>query len=64
MKEVVIVAAVRTAIGKFNGMLANVPVANMGATVIAEAIKRAGINAEDVDEVIMGNVLQSRNNFV
>jgi len=59
MKEVVIVAAVRTAIGKFNGMLANVPVANMGATVIAEAIKRAGINAEDVDEVIMGNVLQS-----
>ncbi len=59
MKEIVIAGAVRTAIGKFGGTLTNVPVQELGSTVIAEALKRAGVAPEQVDEVIMGNVLQS-----
>ena len=59
MKEIVLVGAVRTAIGKFGGSLADIPVQKLGSIVIAEALKRAGIKPEDVDEVIMGNVLQS-----
>lgn len=57
--EVVIVSAVRSAIGSFLGSLKDVPATELGATVIKEAIQRAGINSEDVDEVIMGNVLQA-----
>ena len=57
--EVVIVSAVRTAIGSFLGSLKDVPAVDLGATVIKEALKRAGVEAEDVDEVIMGNVLQA-----
>lgn len=57
MEEVVIVSAVRTAIGAFNGALSNIPATTLGAWVISEAIRRAGISAKDVDEVIMGNVL-------
>src|SRR5690349_14041439 len=59
INEVVIVSAVRTAIGSFLGGLKNVPVTQLGATVIKEAIQKAGISANDVDEVIMGNVLQA-----
>ncbi len=59
MKEIVIAGAVRTAIGKFGGTLANVPVQNLGSVVIAEALKRSGIAPVQVNEVIMGNVLQS-----
>lgn len=59
MREVVIVSAVRTAIGSFMGSLSNTPVIELGAVVIKEAINRAGINPEQVDEVIMGNVLQA-----
>jgi len=58
-KEVVIVGAVRTAIGKFGGSLAGVPAQEMGAVVIAEALKRSGIEPDQVDEVIMGQVLQA-----
>lgn len=57
--EVVIVSAVRSAIGSFLGSLKDVPATELGATVIKEAIQRAGISSEDVDEVIMGNVLQA-----
>lgn len=57
--EVVIVSAVRSAVGSFLGSLKDVPATELGATVIKEAIKRAGINSEDIDEVIMGNVLQA-----
>ncbi|MBM4330327.1 MAG: acetyl-CoA C-acetyltransferase [Deltaproteobacteria bacterium] len=57
MEEVVIVSAVRTAIGAFNGALSNIPATTLGAWVINEAIRRAGISDKDVDEVIMGNVL-------
>ncbi|AYD39196.1 acetyl-CoA C-acetyltransferase [Clostridium fermenticellae] len=59
MKDVVIVSAVRTAIGKFGGTLKNTPTTELGSIVIKEAIKRAGIKPGDVDEVMMGNVLQA-----
>ena len=58
MKEVVIVSAVRTPMGSFGGSLKNVPTRTLGAIVIKEAIKRAGIKPEMVEEVIMGTVLQ------
>lgn len=57
--EVVIVSAVRTAIGSFQGSLKDVPATKLGALVIEEAINRAGISNEQIDEVIMGNVLQA-----
>ncbi len=57
MKEIVILGACRTAIGKFGGTLAGVPAAKLGEVVIAEAVKRAGIKPEDVDEVLMGCIL-------
>ena len=59
MKEVVIVSACRTAIGKFGGGFKDTPAVELGAVVIAEALKRAGIEGKDVDEVVMGNVLQA-----
>jgi len=58
MKEVVIVSAVRTAVGSFNGGLASLSAVELGSIVIQEAIQRAGIENSMVDEVIMGNVLQ------
>ena len=59
MREVVIVSAVRTAIGKFGGSLTPLSAPQMGAIVIKEALQRAGVNPEMVDEVIMGNVLRA-----
>lgn len=59
MQEVVIVSAVRTAIGAFQGSLKGVKATTLGAVVIKEAIKRAGIEPSIIDEVIMGNVLQA-----
>lgn len=58
MKEVVIVSAVRTPIGSYGGSLSDIPTRTLGAIVIKEAIKRAGIEGGMVDEVIMGTVLQ------
>jgi acetyl-CoA C-acetyltransferase len=57
--EVVLAGAVRTAIGTFGGSFAETPATQLGAAVIAEAIKRAGVQPEQVDEVIMGNVLSA-----
>ena len=57
--EIVIVAAVRTAVGKFGGTLAKIPAADLGATVIAEALKRAKLQGEQLGEVIFGQVLQA-----
>ena len=57
--EVVIVSAVRTALGNFNGSLKNVSAPELGATVIKGALEAAGVKPELVDEVIMGNVLQA-----
>ena len=59
MREVVIVSAVRTAIGSFGGSLKDVPAADLGALVIKEAVNRAGVKPELVEEVIMGNVIQA-----
>lgn len=57
MTEVVIVAAVRTPIGTFGGSLKDVSAVDLGSLVIKNAIERAGLEPEQVDEVIMGNVL-------
>ncbi|MFL6554724.1 MAG: acetyl-CoA C-acetyltransferase [Bacillus sp. (in: firmicutes)] len=57
--EVVIVSAVRTALGNFNGSLKNVSAPELGATVIKGALEVSGVNPDQVDEVIMGNVLQA-----
>lgn len=57
MKNIIIASAVRTPIGSFNGALSNIPATGLGSAVIGEAINRAGIKPEQVDEVIMGNVL-------
>ncbi len=59
MREVVIASAVRTAIGSFGGALSSIPVTQLGATVIKEAMKQAKVGPNDVNEVIMGNVLQA-----
>ncbi|STG33878.1 acetyl-CoA acetyltransferase [Escherichia coli] len=59
MKNCVIVSAVRTAIGSFNGSLASTSAIDLGATVIKAAIERAKIDSLHIDEVIMGNVLQA-----
>ena len=57
MRDVVIVSACRTAIGDFAGSLSAISATDLGALVIKEAVRRAGINKEDIDEVIMGSVL-------
>lgn len=59
MKEVVIASAVRTAIGNFNGSLASFSAAELGGFAVKEALRRAGVEGSMVDEVILGNVLQS-----
>ncbi|SMB79330.1 acetyl-CoA acetyltransferase [Pasteurella testudinis DSM 23072] len=59
MENIVIVSAVRTPIGSFNGALATVSAVDLGALVIEEVLKRANVAADQVDEVIMGNVLQA-----
>ena len=57
MKEVYLVNCCRTAVGKFQGSLAKTPAPVMGGIVIKEALKRAGLKPENVDEVMFGNIL-------
>ncbi|UUE95186.1 acetyl-CoA C-acetyltransferase [Comamonas thiooxydans] len=57
MEDIVIVSAVRTAVGKFGGSLAKIPATQLGATVISEALARAKVGKDQVGEVIMGQVL-------
>jgi acetyl-CoA C-acetyltransferase len=57
MEEIVIVGAVRTAIGKFSGALAKVPASDLGAIVIRQLLERSGVKADQVSEVILGQVL-------
>ncbi|MED3571768.1 acetyl-CoA C-acetyltransferase [Cytobacillus praedii] len=57
--EVVIVSAVRTAIGSFNGSLKDVSAPELGAAAIKNALEKAGLKPEQIDEVILGNVLQA-----
>ena len=59
MKEVVIVSAVRTAIGNFGGALSGVSATELGIVAAKEAIKRAGINPEEISETIIGNILSA-----
>ena len=55
--DVVIISGCRTAVGKFQGSLTNLSAPQLGAVVVREAVKRAGLNSDQVDECIMGNVL-------
>jgi acetyl-CoA C-acetyltransferase len=57
--DIVIVSAARTAVGKFSGSLSKVPASQLGATVMAEVLMRARLSADQVNEVIMGQVLQA-----
>jgi acetyl-CoA C-acetyltransferase len=57
MEDIVIVAAARTAVGKFGGSLAKVPAPELGATVIKALLERTGVAADQIGEVIMGQVL-------
>jgi len=57
MTSVVIASAARTPVGSFNGAFANVPAHELGAAAIRGALERAGVDASDVDEVIMGQIL-------
>src|SRR3984885_12861541 len=55
--EVVIISGCRTPVGKFQGSLSDLSAPQLGAIVVREAVKRAGLNSDQVDECIMGNVL-------
>ncbi len=59
MPEAVIVSACRTPIGKYGRTLRNVEAVKLGSIAVAEAVKRAGLHGSDIDEVIMGNVIQA-----
>jgi len=59
MTDIVIVAATRTAVGKFGGTLAKTPAAELGAIVIRELLKRSNLQGEQISEVILGQVLQA-----
>ena len=59
MDTPVILSAVRTAVGKFQGGLASFSAVELGAKAVSEAVKRAGIAPEQVGEIIMGNVVQA-----
>ena len=57
MQEVVIVAATRTAVGSFQGALANIPAVELGAAVIRRLLQQTGLDPAEVDEVSLGQVL-------
>jgi acetyl-CoA C-acetyltransferase len=59
MEDAVIVSAVRTPVGTMGGAFVDVPATRLGAIAVEEAIRRAGIDAAEIDEVLMGNVLQA-----
>src|ERR1700730_4189697 len=59
MDQAVILSAIRTPIGRFQGGLAPLSAQQLGAKVVAEAARRAGIEPKSVDEIIMGNVVQA-----
>jgi acetyl-CoA C-acetyltransferase len=59
MSDIVIVAASRTAVGKFGGSLSKIPAAELGAIVIKDLLKRTGVSGEQISEVILGQVLQA-----
>src|SRR5258708_9429854 len=58
-QEVVILSGCRTPIGAFGGVFKDVPATELGAVAVREAVKRAGIRADQVDEVVLGCILQA-----
>jgi acetyl-CoA C-acetyltransferase len=60
--EVVILSATRTPIGSLNGALSSLPAHQLGSVVIGEALKRGGVEAGEVSEVIMGQILTAGDN--
>src|SRR4051794_9561341 len=59
MADAFILSACRTPLGKFRGSLSSLPVTELGAIVVREAVARGGVEPADVDEVILGNVLSA-----
>ena len=59
--EAVILSAARTAIGKFQGGLSSIPASKLGAAAVKAAVERAGVDPQDIEEVLMGNVIQAGN---
>src|SRR5256714_4004204 len=59
MKDIVIISAVRTPIGKFQGALKSMSAPQLGALVVKAAVERAGLTPRQIDEVIMGNVVSA-----
>ena len=59
LEDVVIVSAVRTPIGRFQGSLSDFSAPQLGAIIVREAVKRAGIDPNTIDECIMGNVVSA-----
>ena len=59
MKDLYIVNCCRTAIGSFGGALKNTSAVEMGTIVVKEVLKRSGVNPENIDEVMFGNVLSA-----
>ncbi|MEE9230458.1 MAG: acetyl-CoA acetyltransferase, partial [Acidobacteriota bacterium] len=59
MADVIVAGAVRTPIGKFGGMLAELTAAELGASAVRETLRRTGIRPEQVDEIVMGNARQA-----
>ena len=59
MKEAVIVSATRTPVGKFGGSLKDLSATKLGAIAVRESVRRAGIEAKEIEECIMGNVIAS-----
>ncbi|MDR1690243.1 MAG: acetyl-CoA C-acyltransferase, partial [Candidatus Methanoplasma sp.] len=59
MEDVVILSAARTAIGKYGKALSGIKVTELGATAVGEAVKRAGLAPNDIEECIMGNVIST-----
>ena len=58
-EDAVILSAVRTAVGKFQGSLSEITATQLGAIVVREAVKRANLKPEQIDECIMGNVVSA-----
>ena len=59
MKDIVIISAVRTPVGKFQGGLKSMTATQLGAVAVKAAVERAGLSPEQIDEVIMGNVVSA-----
>ena len=59
MRDVYVISSCRTAVGSFGGSLKDVPAAELGSIVIAEALKRGNVKGEWLDEVMFGNVLSA-----